>query len=334
MFAVPQVSLGATLSTDLISLIIEATTDIPTLDNWCSATKLSLELHRVALRTRWAHLRLDQTDLISAIGNDYEAGRGSNSIISKATQPFTLNNKPLYPTPASHIRRLFLNFQFREPEEGPLNEYGCRTYKYEQLPCDEDLQYSLSTLLQHCVSVQEIQHEGVLHQENLDELTMLHDAPLQCLRLRLRPPKFSCRWRELRAPYGILRNGRGSSLMYLDYDHCSLKWHNLASLQHLRRLELCNLWDGEGLSLASAVEMLPNLEVLLVATATRQPAEGVEDTSPSALNDFLSHVFPVGLLGSDSRCRLPIGLKSLTLVCSLSRYEAFCLILLHLPSIF
>ena len=91
--------------------------------------------------------------------------------------------------PASYIKHSFLNLHFQTPETSIYSKRYTQ-HKYDQLPCTDDLQQSLTLLLPHCVFVQEISYDGLLHQENLDEITKPAQAPFHTLHLRLNPLNF------------------------------------------------------------------------------------------------------------------------------------------------
>ena len=207
-----------------------------------------------------------------------------------------------------------------KPDEIP-DEYDIMHYIIEQLPSSGALQLSLTALLPHCISLEDIYHEGVLHQESLDEITKLVQTPIRSLRLRVRPPKYHCRWFNAHPPYGLLRDGWSALHMRLDFEHYYLRWQNLSRLKRLRRLEVSRVWQKEGAGLAKAIEELNNLEILAVVAAVPSIVDLNELEEVSAMNDFLAHIFPIDDKETKNGCKLPRGLKSLTFSDPRQRYE-------------
>ena len=267
------------LSTDVVCLIIELTTDLHTLDAWCNATSHNSTLHKVALSTRCFNVEITGEDVISSSGSN-----GTQSSIPKLIRPFEANVRCKSAIPACHIKELYLNFRF----DALKHEF------WEKLLTDEDLQHSISSLLSDSDSVREIHHEGILHQENLDTIT--NQPSLEALRLRTKEPRFPCRWKTPPPEAGdeILRNGRsvnGNTSFQLNYDFCSLKWYCLSRLKHLRRIEICCLCKGEGQSLAQAVVGLDKLEILLLMGHEGHML-GLPWIEPrSHLEEFIDHIF-------------------------------------------
>ena len=317
MSSAASISTAPTLPAEIVCQIIERTDDTLTLNNWCAATASTLLLNRVALRTRWASAEVTQDDFICPIdGFGASLLQSSGSLIYKTVYVDDSLPKPL---PASYIRQLILNFYFRKPDQ-VVDQNGYQTHVYEQFPTSEALQMSLAMLLPHCISLEEIYHEGVLHQENLDEVTKLAQTPLRSLRLRMRPPLYHCRWLSPHPPYGILRDGRDERYIHIDFDHYSLRWQNLSLLKGLRRLDVCRVWHGEGASLAKAIAELHQLEILAVVAAFPTLGEMSDVVEGSALNEFLTHLFPINDTETEPGCKLPKRLRSLVVSDFYNRY--------------
>ncbi|KAL9122488.1 MAG: hypothetical protein Q9187_000963 [Circinaria calcarea] len=309
-------SSSTALPFELLCSIITSTRDAQTLDSWCIASKSHPSLHRVAMGVRWARVSIAQADFIlppEDRGPFYT--HHPLLLIDRITGGF--DNVMTSQLPASYIKQLNLSFQFQTPSSF-MGEEGHHEYVLEDLPCSEDLQYSLITLLPNCTALSEIDHEGVLHQENLDQITNLVKPPLHTLRLRKTPPRFPARWRHPHPPYGVRRDGCREDGYRVDFEHMDLRWGHLVRLRLLRTLEISQLFPNEGITLAKVIGELGNLERLLLVTAQLHPAEADMDVLggyPSHLNGFLSHVFPANHSTTSDRpsCKLPPRLRSLAL---------------------
>ena len=311
---------------DLLCCIIRGTRHVQTLDSWCIATKFHPSLHRVSMGARWARVIIDQADFIVPPEDCNPSDRHDpqlliHKLISELDNPITTQR------PANYIKQLKLNFQFRTPSS-IIGEEGFSEYVLGDLPCSEDIQYSLTTLLPYCTALSEIDHDGVLHQENLDQITNLVKAPLDTLQLRKTRPNFCSRWRHVHLPYGVRRDGYGENGLHGDFEHITLRWDNLMRLRLLRTLEIGQLFKNEGVSLAKAVAELGNLERLLLVTGRLSPEEpethvDLPGESPSPLTGFFDYIFPAIHPATCARqaCKLPRRLRSLALGDPDSRYE-------------
>ena len=308
---------------ELICCIIRSTRDVQTLDSWCIATKSNPGLRKVSMEARWARVTIGQADFIMPPEDrDSSYTYHSQLLINRLTCGFD-NSMPSQ-LPATCIKQLKLYFQFRRPSS-IIGEEGFDEYVLEELPCSEDLHYSLTTLLPNCTALSEIDHEGVLHQENLDQITNLVKQPLHTLRIRKTPPKFPARWRHPQPPYGVRRDGCRENGFRMDFEHMTLRWDNLVRLRLLRTLEISQLFQNEGIALAKAIGELENLERLLLVTAYLPLDEWdaeVPGGIPSPLNGFLNYIFPADHPTASSRqsYKLPPRLRSLALSDPNSRY--------------
>jgi len=121
-------SLWAKLSLDLRRCILDQTDNLPTLQNWCIATRHHLSLHRSALDNCWRELKIDHRDLIAEKAKEpnqvsperkYMEEKKIESCLKDAGQPpqekliQTVTTKhPSGLIAASYVRRLFMDFTF------------------------------------------------------------------------------------------------------------------------------------------------------------------------------------------------------------------------------
>ena len=311
-------STSTALPYELLCCVIRSTRNVQTLDNWCIATELHPSLHKVCMQTRWASVTIRQTDFIAPPENrDLSYSHDPQKLINKIT--CSVDNPSFAHSPLDYIKHVRLCFNFSTPSSF-IGQEGFEEYRMEELPCSEDLHYSLATFLPYCIALSELNHEGVLHQENLDLITDLVKAPLRTLQLRQIRPRFPARWRHPHPPYGLLRNGRDDSGHRYDDENTTLRWNNLSRLRLLQTLEISQLYRDEGISLAKAVGELVNLEKLLIVTYSRFCPEISEE-----LNCLFNYIFPAdhSTLSVRRPCRLPPRLKSLAFSDPDSRYQYF-----------
>ena len=302
---------------ELLCCIIRSTDNMQTLDNWCIATKSNPSLHKVCMQTRWASVTIHETDfIVPPEDRDPFYTPNPQNVINTITS--VVDNPTFAHSPLDYIRQVRLCFNFSPPSRF-IGQEGFEEYRMEELPCSEDLHYSLTTFLPYCSALSELNHEGVLYQENLDLITGLVNAPLRKLQLRQIRPKFPVRWRHPHPPYGLLRNGHYENGRSYD----TLQWNNLLRLTLLQTLEIGRLCEDEGISLAKAIGELVNLEKLLVVTCghcNEIYGEDLPGTFPAPLNCFFSYIFPADH-STRQPCRLPPRLKSLAFSEPGARYQ-------------
>ena len=295
---------------ELICIVINSTKDIATLDRWCIATSQHPALLKVCLKRRWASVVITQRDFLDSWG-DTDSPPISNPFDSQIP---ALTCSVSQFQPAAFIRKLNLYFHFRPPSTNLSDDQdGLDDTAWDDLPCSEDMQYSLSILLPACTGLSELKHQGTLHQDNLDLLTTLAELPLRKLVLRKTAATVSARWRCSPYPYGVVRDGTQANGFRADFEHMTLRWNDLARLSTLQSLEISQLFQHEGRSLAQAIGRMEQLERLLVLAHPNPDSDDPE--GPSPLNSFLEYIFPVeaSTAGKGPICKLPSRLRSLVI---------------------
>lgn len=175
-------TLWSRLPRDILPVIIENTADPKTLKIWREATKLSIHLSNVAIRTSYSTFTVFEIDLLRAPSttrhHDWHASltddEASDCTPSGAERPIhqlVLDlRRCFYQTLAPRVRRLCLQFYFASSD------------RRENLVRSEDVRHTLDTILPRAKALQEIDHHGVLYQEELDGF--LEVRLLKVLRVR------------------------------------------------------------------------------------------------------------------------------------------------------
>ena len=300
----------AYLPLEIICIIIKQTDDVQTLENWCSATRRCRALRTFTLKTRWANVIISQDNLISKF-DDLPSPTWGNDLIQRA-----ITNENATEPLASLIKSLTLWFQFRAPPKVPTPtifsyDRTCDNWDPKWLPSSEDIQHSLSTLLPHCTSLKQLDHDGVLYQENLDEICKL--TTIECVRLRTTYPNFPARWRHPPYHCGPMRNGLDGARMGVHFEFRTLPFENLGRLQNLVQLEIGEIWEDEGRGIAQAVGQLRNLKVLSLTAGHKTASDGIWPSSPTQLRLLFVFLFSVTSEGEEGICKLPATLESLVI---------------------
>ena len=296
-------------------MIIERTDNDKTLDSWCLATSLYPALYQFAVQVRWADITISQRNLISESSNSPKLP-WRDALISRVIHKNTFKTLP---PPASLIKRLTLWLQFNAPDKNlhlaKTREFWDENdiWNHDQLPFSDDIQYSLQLLLPECTSLTQLDHDGVLYQENLDGMIKFLKAPLRGIRLRMTCPNFPARWRHSPGSLGPLRDGRDRAGHQVQYNHPPLVFSRLGHFTNLSHLEVGQIRQAEGYSLGKAVEQLHQLESLSLVAGGEKSADGFWPGVGSALLSFLVYVLPDNSQNAGNPCKLPRTLQSLIL---------------------
>ncbi len=235
-------ALWSRLPQEILAIIIEKTADPNTLETWRKATKHSARLNHLAIETTYRTFTLCETDLLRApetytVWPDDEARDHSRSVAEQPRQRLISNLKrQSYQNLAPHIRRLHLQFYFASSD------------RQKNLVRSEDVRRTLDTILLKARALQEIDHHGVLYQEELDGIFQVRS--LKVLRVRQSWNELPCSCSERMLP-------RSRRLWSLD-------WNRLFQLHALKTLSISQLHIFEAMGLAKAVKKLVKLESLRV----------------------------------------------------------------------
>ena len=241
-------ALWSLLPQEILPVIIEKTTDSNTLITWLEATKRSAHLHHLATEMIYSILTICEKDLLCApkvtrhhewytFCADDEASDGTLSVAQQPRRQIILNLKRRsYQHMAPHIRCLHLQFYFASLD------------RRKDLVRSEDVRRTLDTLLPNTKALQEIDHHGVLYQEELDGIFEVRS--LKVLRVRQSWNDMPCSCSERMVP-------RSRRLWTLD-------WSRLFHLHALKTLSVSQLHVYEAVGLANAVKRLKKLESLRV----------------------------------------------------------------------
>ena len=300
--------MGLRIPEGLISIIVQQTDDVETLQNWCVATFYHRNLYKVALRKRWASITINHDDLIASpnevqlskeqgshFPNKQSSMLGqtpSRNNLANGTGLINLATNTLRagPIPATQITTLVLDFRFDDDMERPEYKSGGDN---KGLPGDT-LEHSLALLFQHLEKVEAITVDCQMPQEMLNAITNSTDGHLTSLKIRVSPT----------SAYFCSPGRNGLCQQYL------LNWEGLLRMKSLEVLEVRELAFGEGHGLALAVRELPALKRLLVKSNDQY------GTDPSPLQDFFDQTFPTssGIRYLSKTCGLPNKLESLVLI--------------------
>ena len=241
-------ALWSLLPQEILSAIIEKTTDSDTLRTWLEATKRSTHLQNVAIETTYSIITICEKDLLCApkitrhhewytFWADDEASDSTLSVSQQPRRQLILNLKRWsYQNMAPHVRRLNLHFYFASSD------------RQKDLVRSEDVRRTLDTLLPKTKVLQDIDHHGVLYQEELDGIFEVRS--LKVLRVRQSWNEMPCSCSERMVP-------RSRRLWTLD-------WSRLFHLNALKTLSVSQLHVYEAIGLANAVKRLKKLESLRV----------------------------------------------------------------------
>ncbi len=241
-------ALWSRLPQEILSIIIEKTADPNTLGTWREATKHSARLNHLAIEMTYRTFTLCEKDLLRApettrhhvwytVWPDDEARDHSRSVADLPRQQLISNLKrQSYQNLAPHVRHLHLQFYFASSD------------RQKNLVRSEDVRSTLDTILLKARALQEINHHGVLYQEELDGIFQVRS--LKVLRVRQS-------WNELPCSCSERMSPRSKRLWSLD-------WNRLFQLHALKTLSISQLHIFEAMGLAKAVKKLVNLESLRV----------------------------------------------------------------------
>lgn len=244
-------ALWSQLPLEVLSLIIQNTADSKTRKTWRDATKHSARLQHDAMQTTYSTFAICEKRLLRAPKMSrrydwytYSAGdEASECTLSEAQRPKNQLVLELwrcgYQSLAPYVLRLNLQFYFASSDR--------RTY----LVRSEDVRHTLNTILPAAKALQEIDHSGVLYQEDLDGI--LEVKSLRILRVRQSWNETPCMCSEGRSP-------RPRALWLLD-------WSRLLHLHALKTLSVSQLHAFEAVGLAKALKKLRSLESLRVEIA-------------------------------------------------------------------
>lgn len=301
----------ATLPVGMLCLIIEQTNDQITLQRWIEATKGNVALQKACVKAKDAMetITIHQDDLIAGSRTSpWDPDKGSG-LIQRLITPFVHPQDPEYPTPASIVKHLKLDFHFRflETPDG-LEDYA-------------DVKFTLETLFGHLKNVDVVEVDGLFYEETLKQLVRLLKGSVTVLKLGKSIPRVKCAWagkkddEKYREDYEDDEKSDEDEDVVLEPRPLIDQYFDWTALNPFKRrlqvLEIHQLQPGDGDSLAAAVERLRVLERLVVC-ATNVPECKGDNYGSSAMGIFVFHIFHW-----DDRyrgCRLPKTLKSLALV--------------------
>lgn len=256
-------ALWSQLPLEIRSIIIQNTADSETCKAWRDATKDSIRLQRDAVRTSYSTFTICEKDLLRAPKvhrryNWYTSSaddEASERNLKEAEQPKPQLVRELrrcaYQSFAPYIRRLHLQFYFASSD------------RLKPLVRSEDVRHTLDTVLPEAKNLEEIDHHGVLYQEELEGIFEVRS--LKVLRMRQSWNDTPCLCTEGTSP-----RPRGLWL---------LEWSRLFHLHALKTLSVSQLHAFEAVGLAKAVKKLRRLENLRVeiAKADIRAADALSD---------------------------------------------------------
>lgn len=278
-----DVAIWSRLPPVLLPIIIENTTDIPTLEAWCQSTRHSSYLHRIAKRETYRTFRIGRRAFVKsapssiaqirAIGPDGtrldhvdETEHGFNIAQADASIPLS----EFYRENASFVRRLVLDLDFVGLE---------RAEDLVATPGTKGFDSIWGDFLSQASCLDEVEHCGFLNQSMLDRLADMQN--LRVLKLResdTRTGKFS---RLRRTDIQAFMSSPSRDLL--------LSWSKLIRLQFLRTLHISNLFHREAFELGLTLQNLPTLKDLRVAVSSLSSpgANTIKSDDPSPLMELL-----------------------------------------------
>lgn len=244
-------TLWSRLPQEILGMIIENTADSETQRSWREATTHWPLLYRVTIQTTYSTFTICEKDLLKApkvirygdwytsFGND-EASDGTPRGAERPKRQLIHDLRTFsYQNIAPSVRRLVLQFYFASSN------------RLDNLVRSEDVRHTLDTILPEAKFLQEIDHHGVLYQEELDGILAVRSLKLLRVRQSWNETPCSCSEGESPRPIGLL----------------ALDWSRLPHLHALKTLSISQLHTYEAVGLARAVKRLRKLESLRLETA-------------------------------------------------------------------
>lgn len=289
----------------LMPIVIEQTSDLSTLNALCEATRGSSYLHLLCLREIYRVYSIEQGDLLRVPWEHrdiwYESsddecyddeidGERKETPSANGDKLGRLRSNPqesFYQDIGPHIKLLNLNFQFRSPAIP------------DELIESEDVLYTIASLLPYTSRLEEIDHDGLMHQELLD--CLIATPNLRVLKVRKTWSAQPCTWSGLRRPP----------------DDLLLNWNGVGALSLLKTLHISHLFDSEAQGLASAIRRIPHLENLYVAASPLLTPRGntISSDDRSHLITLLTTLNrPTRAGKGETSLGFPVSLKYLALV--------------------
>ena len=304
----------STLPSELVALVILATSDLETLAAWRTATAHNRMLAGAVLRSQWRDVIIDEHDLVPAPGKDAKrAARKARELAeegyhvragSRLNSAFDLQVQGQAVLHA--VERLSLSFLFWRTRDRRLRDSEELEYR---LPSADTLEYSLERLRPGLKRVRDIVLAGRVVQAMLEMVFHLPSPGGVRSLIIERSPAFG--WFYYR-PY--TRKGPARQEI--------LSMQAVGSMTGLRHLEVLSLCPIEAEGLAKAITCLENLESLVIQDPRLDPwlARDGHVTRKSPLLSFMSALVNIDRLGfggdlarSRASC-FPQKLRSLTMV--------------------
>ena len=316
-----DVAIWSRLPPVLLPIIIENTTDIPTLEAWCHATRRSSYLHRIAKRETYRTFKIGTRSFLKpppspsivqhrAIGPDDpgpEHGNShatdcdieNNSYIAQADTSVPLGE--FYRETASYVKCLVLDLEFLDLE---------RTEDLMGLPQSKRFDSIWRDFLYFASCLSEIEHHGILDQSMLYRFSCiptLRVLKLREVRTRSRNPHYRKETDYLR----LIPTSTSLDDLLLPFSIF------LRQLPLLTTLHVSHVFLGEAMEVAQLVRGCFHLKDLRVAVASSSSPGGnsVRSDDPSTMLSFLFHMY-CPLIEPDSGFALgfPPKLEKLALV--------------------
>lgn len=280
----------------LLPIIIENTTDIPTLEAWCQLTRHSSYLHRIARRETYRSFQIGLQAFLKpppspsnaiarapAIGLD-DAGLDhgdshavdidieENDDIAQADASVPLSE--FYRKNAPLVRRLVLDLKFLDLE---------RAEDLVATPRSEGFDSIWGDFLTHASCLDEVEHHGILYQSMFDRLAIV--PTLRVLKFRevqTRSKNSHCR-----------RETDYFRLVPTPLDDLLISWARLVRLPLLRTLHVSHLFLHEATDFARVVRCLFHLKDLRVAVSSLSSpgANSIRSDDLSPLVIFLRSLY-------------------------------------------
>ena len=228
-----DLTLWSQIPLDALSIVIENTQDSETLKAWVQATRYSTLLHLIAIKLAYSTFTICEKNLLRAPDVTRHSGRYTSIADDEVSDRAQISS---YQKLAPHVRRLHLQFYFASSN------------RQQDLVRSEDVSYTLGTIIKEAKALQEIDHHGVLYQEELD--AMLDVQSLKVLRVRQS-------WNDTPCSCSEGENLRPRGLWTLDLSR-------LFHLDALKNLSVSQVHNQEAVGLARAVRKLRKLESLRV----------------------------------------------------------------------
>ena len=318
---------------ELLTMIIDLTTDKETLDSWCEATQESHHLHEAAMTARWRNVTIDDRDLLPAPGDDEElfnrirerlqrfklgqdwkpAGEMINTLLS------TTNNESGC-CPANYVQHLVFDFRLLRYWVDDIQEY------WEYMSGDSEDEEEIPTLNAHNLVPTENSLRHTLpmlkgHFHNLRYVSCYGDTPQAILDFATSQDAAKIGSFEMRSlgAFSRLQTDFAERPPFSSYlRRWPLRLEELSTLHQLKALDIHRLSKYETAGLLAALHRLIELQCLTLACEAQEHADHYGGCALKSLfNQVFQNYDTVGINSNPvTECLpwLPPSLKSLSLI--------------------